>query len=378
MTGVVRALTARDLPALVALEEACFTGDRMSRRSFQRLLKSPNALFVGVVGEVEGEEEGPLAGYALVLVRTGTLLARLYSLAVAPAFRGRGLGRVLLDAAEARARTFGAAAMRLEVRPDNAGAIALYRARGYRDFAIYQKYYEDLSDALRMSKSLLGALRDIDSKVPLYHQTLPFSCGAACLMMAMHALDASQPMDQTQEIRLWREATTIFMTSGHGGCGPHGLALAAHRRGFRAEVYVSETGPLFVESVRDPRKREVLRLVHEEFEGDCHRAGVPVIPRALSVADVTTVVAQGGVPIVLVSQYRLLREKAPHWVVVSAVDDHCIYVNDPDVDLSEETSSSLECLRLPIPRRDFESMARFGRSRLRASVVLYPADPPEP
>ena len=49
-------------------------------------------------------------------------------------------------------------------------------------------------------------------------------------MMAMTALDPSRTMDANDEIRIWREATTVFMTSGHGGCGPYGLALAAHRR----------------------------------------------------------------------------------------------------------------------------------------------------
>src|SRR3546814_2094248 len=46
-------------------------------------------------------------------------------------------------------------------------------------------------------------------------------------------------MERALEIRIWREATTIFMTSGHGGCDPYGLAVAANRRGFHAKVYVS-------------------------------------------------------------------------------------------------------------------------------------------
>ncbi|HAQ00126.1 MAG TPA: ribosomal-protein-alanine acetyltransferase, partial [Rhodospirillum rubrum] len=87
-------------------------------------------------------------------------------------------------------------------------------------------------------RQLLVDTNRVSSRVPLYHQTLEFTCGSACLMMAMHALDSRQPMTRSHEIRLWREATTIFMASGHGGCGPHGLALAAHRRGFEAEIYV--------------------------------------------------------------------------------------------------------------------------------------------
>ncbi|ABC23562.1 GCN5-related N-acetyltransferase [Rhodospirillum rubrum ATCC 11170] len=367
MTLRTRLLGSDDLSDLVSLETASFTGDQLSRRSLQRLLKRPNALFVGV--EEEGAGQG-LLGYALVLLRTGTSLARLYSLAVGPTARGRGAGRALLAAAEAAAVDQGASAMRLEVRPDNAAAITLYKSSGYSEFAVYQGYYEDLSDALRLSKPLLVDTNRVSSRVPLYHQTLEFTCGSACLMMAMHALDSRQPMTRSHEIRLWREATTIFMASGHGGCGPHGLALAAHRRGFEAEIYVSDDGPLFVEGVRDPAKKEVLRVVHQDFQIACLEADIPVHKRSLGADDVSRFVASGAIPIVLISQYRIWREKVPHWVVVAAVDDHCIHVNDPDVDLAEETSSSLECLRLPIPRRDFQAMARYGRSRLRAAVVI--------
>jgi ribosomal protein S18 acetylase RimI-like enzyme len=362
----IRSLGLPDLSALVVLEQASFTGDKLSRRALRRLLERPTALFVGV-SETEGS---PLLGYALVLMRAGTSLARLYSIAVNPDARGKGLGRALMAAAEQAALDEGASAIRLEVRPDNAKAITLYDSLGYREFAVHQGYYEDLSDALRMSKPLLPGPRTVPNAVPLYHQTLDFTCGAACLMMAMRALDPDSRWDRTEEIRLWREATTIFMTSGHGGCGPHGLALAAHRRGFDAEVYVSEPGPLFVEGVRDLRKKEVLRVVHADFEAACTEAGIPVHVRALDADELADRFADGAIPIVLISQYRLWREKVPHWVVVSAIDRHCIHVNDPDVDLEEETASSLDCLRLPIPRRDFQAMARYGQSRLRAAVII--------
>jgi ribosomal-protein-alanine acetyltransferase len=362
----IRSLGLPDLSALTGLEQASFTGDKLSRRALRRLLERPTALFVGA----SLERNGPLVGYALVLMRAATSLARLYSIAVDPAARGQGVGRALMAAAEQRALDEGGSAMRLEVRPDNAPAIALYKSLGYREFAVHQAYYEDLSDALRMSKPLLPGPRTVPHAVPLYHQTLDFTCGAACLMMAMHALDPSSPWERAEEIRLWREATTIFMTSGHGGCGPHGLALAAHRRGFDAEVFVSDSGPLFVESVRDPRKKEVLRVVHADFEAACAQAGIPVHARALDADELADRFTDGAIPIVLISQYRLWREKVPHWVVVSAIDRHCIHVNDPDVDLEDETASSLDCLRLPIPRRDFQAMARYGQSRLRAAVLI--------
>ena len=62
--------------------------------------------------------------------------------------------------------------------------------------------------------------------------------------MAMAALDEQQPLTTLEELKLWREATTIFMLAGHGGCGPHGLALAAWNRGFEASAWISMEGAL--------------------------------------------------------------------------------------------------------------------------------------
>ena len=101
--------------------------------------------------------------------------------------------------------------------------------------------------------------------MPHYRQTLEFTCGPAVLMMAMKALNRRLRLDRRLELSLWRELTTIFMTSGHGGCSPHGMALAAWRRGFAVELFVNDEGPPFLDTVRTPDKKEVMRLVHQEF-----------------------------------------------------------------------------------------------------------------
>lgn len=361
----IRSATAADLDALVRLEDACFTTDRISRRSFRHLLTH------GHMSCLLAEVEGTPAGYALVLYRGTTSLARLYSIAVDPAYRGLGLARLLLATAEDAARAEGCAVMRLEVRPDNAGAVALYRADGYREFAVYQQYYEDLSDALRMQKALVERPALLNVGVPFYAQTLEFTCGAACLMMAMQALDRDRTLfDRTLEIRLWREATTIYMTSGHGGCGPHGLALAARRRGYGAEIHVSDAGPLFLNSVRAEKKKEVLRLVHQEMVEECVEAGVPITVKTLDVDELCRRYVAGEMILVLTSQWRIHGEKVPHWVVISGVDDERIYAHDPDVDEADPDVSSTDCMSVPILRREFARVARYGRDRLQAAVFI--------
>ena len=65
---------------------------------------------------------------------------------------------------------------------------------------------------------------------------------ASLLARKLLTLDPGLTLDRTLELRVWREATTIFMTSGHGGCGPDGLALAAEFVAPRTPVDELEPG----------------------------------------------------------------------------------------------------------------------------------------
>ena len=106
----IRPANLTDLTELLRLERACFDGDRLSPRSFRHLLtkgKASTLVWAGGSG---------LLGYALTLFHAGTSLGRLYSLAVEPAARGRGIARALVEAAEREARERGCAYLRLEVR----------------------------------------------------------------------------------------------------------------------------------------------------------------------------------------------------------------------------------------------------------------------
>src|SRR5690606_14305898 len=122
-----------------------------------------------------------------------------------------------------------------------------------------------------------------------------------------------------------------FMTSGHGGCSAHGLAVAALRRGFQATVVSRDAGVPFLDSVRDREKKEVVALSHETFEREIKALGGRVEVRNFGVNDVVDALQRGAVPIVLVSGYRLYAEKQPHWVVMTGYDDENVYLHDPTV-----------------------------------------------
>jgi hypothetical protein len=185
----------------------------------------------------------------------------------------------------------------------------------------------------------------------------------------MHALDPKIKMNQTAELQLWRESTTIFMAAGHGGCSPYGLALAAHRRGFEVDLFVSSRGILFVDSVRSESKKEVVRLVQQDFAAELRATPVEIVYHPLSLAAMREAFDDGGIPIVLVSIWRLTREKQPHWVVVTGFDDRFVYVHDPNVD-EEGGETPTDRMQIPIPLKDFARMARYGRSQQKAALVI--------
>ena len=137
-----------DLDALWELEKEVFATDRMSRRSLRRLLASPSA--VATVAQADGV----IMGVAIVLFRANSSVARLYSLAVAPKYTGRGIASALLAMAEKTARRRECRSLRLEVHERNQSAIKVYHRAGYHEFGRYDHYYQDRGHALRLEKQL--------------------------------------------------------------------------------------------------------------------------------------------------------------------------------------------------------------------------------
>jgi ribosomal-protein-alanine acetyltransferase len=144
----ILAATIGDLDAILALERAVFSTDRLSRRSLRAFIMSPHRPLL------VAKSNGRLSGYALVALRKGAAAARLYSIAVDQRAGRRGIGRALMAACERYAAAQGRLALRLEVRADNDAAIALYHRLGFTQFGQYDRYYADGAMALRFEKSL--------------------------------------------------------------------------------------------------------------------------------------------------------------------------------------------------------------------------------
>lgn len=108
-------------------------GQGLSAASLQKLpqaLASHGGLFA-LIAEQDGE---PL-GHALCVLGFSSFaaapLCNLHDVSVLPAARGKGIGRLLLQAVAAEAQQRGCAKLTLEVREDNAVGLALYRQQGF-------------------------------------------------------------------------------------------------------------------------------------------------------------------------------------------------------------------------------------------------------
>jgi len=104
------------------------------RRLVPELRTHPTAL---VLLALDG---GEAVGLAVCFYGFSTFAARpllnVHDLAVVPARRGQGIGRALLQAAEARARARGCCKLTLEVQDSNQRARLLYERFGFADFVL--------------------------------------------------------------------------------------------------------------------------------------------------------------------------------------------------------------------------------------------------
>ena len=130
--------TEADLPALLPmmvdfnrLEAIDWTYAR-GEGALRRLLGETDVGLIGLA-RADGDACGYFVltfGYDLEWNGRDAFLTELY---LVPEARGQGLGRQLLQEAEALAESRGARALHLVVRPENAAALALYLHTGFKE-----------------------------------------------------------------------------------------------------------------------------------------------------------------------------------------------------------------------------------------------------
>ena len=264
--------------------------------------------------------------------------------------------------------------LRLEVHEKNAAAIKRYEKSGYRHFGHHHHYYEDRGHALRFEKRLTPKLRALKSAPPYFHQTTEFTCGPACLMMALSWSDPSLRPSPILELELWRETTTIFMNAGPGGCEPYGLALALRRRELSPEIFVSRPPPYFLDTVHSEDQRRVMRLVQNEFRREAAELAIISHLAPLTESALMTAFDTGAVAIILVSGYHMVRRRVPHWIFAFGHEDGRILMHDPAA-VRDDRGDAKAAETYAIAWPTFWRAARFGRDQLAAAILIRKGPP---
>ncbi|WP_028643079.1 ribosomal protein S18-alanine N-acetyltransferase [Nocardioides sp. URHA0020] len=144
----VRAATPDDVPAIADLEVDNLGADAWS----EGLVREGVLGNLPTISYLVAEADGAVVGHATASVVAD--IAELQRIAVDPAHRRTGLASELLDAVVAVARAGGADRLLLEVREDNAGAIAFYAAREFVEVDRRRRYYRDGATAVVMRRGL--------------------------------------------------------------------------------------------------------------------------------------------------------------------------------------------------------------------------------
>ena len=101
---------------------------------------------------VVAESDGHIVGYMISRILRDKV--DLASLAIHPAYRRCGIGSALLAYTVTQMRKYGIKQIELEVRKNNAAAIAFWQELGFVPFGSLPGFYADGEEALRMRKTI--------------------------------------------------------------------------------------------------------------------------------------------------------------------------------------------------------------------------------
>lgn len=128
---ILRPMERRDIKIVAAIEASAYEFP-WELETFRSCFKVGYHCWIG-------ERAREVVGYGISTIGAGE--SHVLNVCVAPAYQGRGYGRILLQKLIDEATRFRAESLFLEVRPSNHGAIRLYRSMLFNEIGERKDYY---------------------------------------------------------------------------------------------------------------------------------------------------------------------------------------------------------------------------------------------
>lgn len=149
----ISAVEPDQIPSIAQIARLSFS-DPWSETVFRKTLAQENS-------QIWCATENEMVCAYLVLSRTGDEMS-VEDIAVHPAYRGRGIGRLLLEQAHTQHL---ACDFWLEVRESNTAALQMYRSLGYIQVGFRKRYYRNPEEgAVLMTRIADGTIAETDKK----------------------------------------------------------------------------------------------------------------------------------------------------------------------------------------------------------------------
>ena len=169
----------------------------------------------------------------------------------------------------------------------------------------------------------------VNLPVPFYRQASQFTCGPACLMMAMKFFRPSLHLSLRLELDIWRESNLIESY----GTSKEGLALAAARRGFLVDTIGRPRKHSFVDAIADRIPNidsKILELLYKDTRRKFHAMKIENVNRKIKLEEMGKLLQKSQIPIVLTDTSLFTeKESLPHWIVLTGYSGSFWYVNNP-------------------------------------------------
>lgn len=133
----LRVMVAADVPQVAELERQLFGPSAWTEAMLAAELGAPGRWYLAAV---VGAPEETVVGYAGLWFDGD--VSQVMTIGVASPVQRQGVGTALLTALVDRSRELGASAVLLEVRVDNAPAMALYERFGFAVLSRRRRYYQ--------------------------------------------------------------------------------------------------------------------------------------------------------------------------------------------------------------------------------------------